>query len=85
MNLLTPTHRWQKCFRKALGTHDWIWKLAALSLQIVRTAILGRKKVMQPMIWIRYNRINKFLTWEPAWDQLTASSLPVPSPSKGGG
>ena len=23
MNLPTPTHRWQKYARKALGTHDW--------------------------------------------------------------
>ena len=56
MNLLTPAHRCQKCARKALGTHDWIYKLV-LSSEVVRTTILGRKKVIQLMIWIRYNTL----------------------------
>jgi len=62
MNLTpTHTHRWQKCARKALGTHDWICKLA-LSSEFVRTTVLGRKNVMQLKIWIRYNRLKKCLT-----------------------
>lgn len=56
VNLLTPAHRCQKCARKVLGTHDWIYKLA-LSCEVVRTTILGRKKAIQLMICIRYNTL----------------------------
>ena len=57
--LLTPAHRWQKCARKTLGTHDWICKVA-LSSEVVMTIVLGKEKMMQLMIWIRYNRIKQF-------------------------
>lgn len=57
--LLTPAHRWQKCARKTLGTHDWICKVA-LSSEVIMTIVLGREKMMQLMIWIRYNRIKQF-------------------------
>ena len=33
--LLTPAHRWQKCARKTLGTHDWICKVALSSTVII--------------------------------------------------
>ena len=59
--LLTPAHRWQKCARKTLGTHDWICKVA-LSSEVIMTIVLGREKMMQLMIWIRYNRIKQFFT-----------------------
>ena len=56
--LLTPAYRWQK---KTLGTHDWICKVA-LSSEVIMTIVLGREKMMQLMIWIRYNRIKQFFT-----------------------
>ena len=56
-----PVHRWQKCARKTLGTHDWICKVA-LSSKVIMTIVLGRKKMMQLMAWIRYNRIKQFFT-----------------------
>ena len=43
-----PVHRWQKCARKTLGTHDWICKVA-LSSKVIMTIVLGRKKMMQLM------------------------------------
>lgn len=52
--LLTPAHRWRKCTTKTLDTHDWICKVALSS------EVLGREKMMQLMIWISYNRINRF-------------------------
>ena len=59
--LLTPAHRWQKCARKTLGTHDWICKVA-LSSEVIMTIVLGREKMMQLMIWTRYSRIKQFFT-----------------------
>ena len=59
--LLSPAHRWQKCARKTLGTYDWICKVA-LSSEVIKTIVLGRKKMMQLMIWIRHNRIKQFFT-----------------------
>ena len=59
--LLTPAHRWQKCPRKTLGTHDWTCKVA-LPPEVILTIVLGREKMMQLMIWIRYNRIKQFFT-----------------------
>ena len=59
--LLTPAHRWRKCARKTLGVHDWICKVA-LSSEVIMTIVLGREKMMQLMIWIRYNRIKQFFT-----------------------
>ena len=47
--LLTPAHRWQKCARKTLGTHDWICKVA-LSSKVIMTIVLGREKMMQLMM-----------------------------------
>ena len=44
-----------------LGTHDWICKVA-LSSKVIMTIVLGRKKMMQLMAWIRYNRIKQFET-----------------------
>ena len=56
-----PAHRWQKCARKTLVTDDWICKVA-LSSKVIMTIVLGREKMMQLMIWIRYNRIKQFFT-----------------------
>ena len=44
-----------------LGAHDWICKVA-LSSKVIMTIVLGRKKMMQLMAWIRYNRIKQFET-----------------------
>ena len=32
----------------------------ALSSEVIMTIVLGREKMMQLMIWIRYNRIKQF-------------------------
>ena len=34
----------------------------ALSSKVIMTIVLGRKKMMQLMAWIRYNRIKQFET-----------------------
>ena len=34
----------------------------ALSSEVIMTIVLGREKMMQLMIWIRYNRIKQFFT-----------------------
>ena len=67
-----PVHRWQKCARKTLGTHDWICKVA-LSSKVIMTIVLGRKKMMQLMTRIRYNRIKQFET--PINSNITDSLL----------
>ena len=54
-----PANRWQKCARKTLGMHDQICKVA-LSSEVIMTTVLGREKMMQLMIWIRYNSIKHF-------------------------
>ena len=54
-------HRWQKCARKTLGTHDWICQVA-LSSEVIITIVLGREKMIQLMIWITYNRIKRIFT-----------------------
>ena len=78
--LLTPAHRWQKCARKTLGTNDWICKVA-LSSKVIMTIVLVRKKMMQLMAWIRYNRIKQFET--PINSNITVKGLNPGVISKG--
>ena len=55
-----------------LGVHDWICKVA-LSCKVIMTIVLGRKKMMQLMAWIRYNRIKQFET--PINSNITVKGL----------
>ena len=75
-----PAHRWQKCATKMLGVHDWICKVA-LSSKVTMTIVLERKKMMQLMAWIRYNRIKQFET--PINSNITVKGLNPGVISKG--
>ena len=63
-----------------LGVHDWICKVA-LSSKVTMTIVLGRKKMMQLMAWIRYNRIKQFET--PINSNITVKGLNPGVISKG--
>ena len=63
-----------------LGTYDWICKVA-LSSKVIMTIVLRRKKMMQLMVWIRYNRIKQFET--PIKSNITLKGLNPGIISKG--